>query len=203
MIYVRDNTSLCFFHIPRCAGRWLNYVLYFNEFKLATLDNHNEVIDGYEFMHLPKSLLDGLPEQQFAFVRDPVQRFLSAAGFHRMFDTYDLNNITFDKFFEAVYVEIKESPSKRQFLMPQTTFIDESVKTLKVESGLSECLPQWIKDNFNIDISMPDDAKTRRPVYDDADDLSLTSLPVSDNVKHLIQSFYHADYVEFNYPKNV
>lgn len=177
-------------------------MLYHNQFRLTSLDNHNDIVGGYEFMHLPKSLMPDPPKHQFAFVRDPIKRFLSSAGFHCMFDNYDLDTITTDEFFEAMYVKINDSPSKRQFLVPQVTFLDSDVKTLKVESGLSESLCAWLKDKFDIDISMPGDAKTKRPVYNDADARSLTSLPVSLNVQQNIQSFYHADYVEFNYRKN-
>ena len=200
MIYNRDDSSLCFFHIPRCAGRWLNYILYHNQFKLESSDNHNDIVDGYEFMHLPKSYLDNLPNNQFAFVRDPAKRFLSGAGFHRMFDLYDLDNMTPDEFSRAVYVEMDRKPHKRQFLMPQVTFIDNDVERLKVESGLSKSLCTWMTNTFGISISMPNDAEARRPVYNDADTRSLTTFPISRDLQRNIESFYHADYAEFDYP---
>jgi len=203
MIYTREDSFLCFFHIPRCAGRWLNYVLYHNQYQLTSLNDHNDIVDGYEVMHLPKSYIDNLPENQFTFVRDPVKRFLSASGFHQMFDLYDLENMTADEFSRAVYNEMHYKPYKRQFLMPQVTFIDDDVKRLKVESGLSQSLCAWMQNNFNINISMPADAASKRPVYSESDTRSLSNQPTSSDVIRNIQTFYNADYAAFDYPKNL
>jgi len=196
MLLKKNNTEFFFVHIPRTAGRYVSKLFEKNNFKFADLSSFEKYC-GVEKVHLHHDLLKDFDKynksKKFTIVRDPLEKFISAA-------TIDLglNKKNFSLEFDSIqnilnYVKLNNEKSSNNWFRPQHEFISEDCKIWKYEDGFFNKFSKFIFDNFNIQIKFFDvDCKNS---YDDV----FKKINVTKKIKEAIKIIYKKDYDILNY----
>lgn len=147
-----NNKNIFFCHIPKCAGSSVEQWLIKQGFEISFL-NTNFCEGGREHWSRssPQHILyedrinlfyDGFFDYEFAIIRDPVDRFLSAFSHNRKKIGYHLSLASFIRRMER---NIRSSGAYfgRKFdnhFLPAVRFLSPNTKLLPFEKGIDYCL---------------------------------------------------------------
>jgi hypothetical protein len=183
LIYTKD---WCVLHIPRTSGTnfKVNALMKYNN--SAIMPHASPTITDRLSQHNPITSFDMGSRKVYAVIRHPYTRALSLytyavndPAFKVMF-----NNVSFRDFWELDISEYCDWSLKT----PQYDFIDDTVKTFKIEESLAELysLTKVIsyKSGVNSSVSNINDYN-------------------NNNNRILVESIFNEDYHRFNYKKGI
>ena len=202
------NKKFFFIHIPRTAGRFVEFNLENCGWRFDSKSNLNcktryDIIDGIELSHFPREYyqkyLDVKNIPHIAIVRNPVDKFISASFLFNDFygsNAQELmeNPVTF---FSIISSMLMREPDK-SFYLPQVDFLSNKTHIWKYEDGFGNYFSEWISSIVGIKIKMVeewDDIYERIKSCDESNKLDKT-----DSIIYNVMQFYRQD-IEKLYPE--
>jgi hypothetical protein len=203
MLYVKEDKKIFHVHIPRTGGRYIKEVLSNNGYNRFH-DDYDQSIYGISIMHLHYPLYEMLEDvstsQHLAIVRNPFERFASAA--HCMINEWYL------EMEDDVYSALETEDGLNQFieyhaitkrynsnwLRPQYEFISEKTIVYKYENGLSKPFIEWFNGQFNDNIEHKEYS-----YYGDPAELKPNKVKENKKIESNVMKYYSKDYEILDY----
>lgn len=194
-LYSIENKYICFIHIPKCAGSYIENLL---EKKLGTPLLYSkfqpEVLLTVP-QHLTYREICSLNFQendfayQFCIVRDPYERIESEFFYQKRVYKIKYNKINFSKWLIKSLKEAVKNPHyMKSHFRPQTDFLGENTNFFKLESDLQKSLEELSNICGGLDFS---DEKVNAS--------SREQLVWSKRALQVFNSFYTADFENLGY----
>ena len=189
---------LYFIHIPRTAGRYLNSLFKQNGFQIryddySVIDNiSNKEIPHLEEPHYRRYNKNKVP--YFCIIRDPIDRFISAISQHTGSNFYEFNP---DEIFQSQrhfnnYLDNLNNTLTSNWFLPQHCFISKDTHIWKYNKEFKFDFLNWLKEKFNIQITIKENARSHITYRDLHKKYSLDK-----KYYPLIKEYYRKDYELF------
>ena len=202
-LFIKDNIKVFHVHIPRTGGRYIKEVLKQNGYQIY-YDDYDQSIYGISIMHLHYPLYEMLDDvsnsAQFAIVRNPFDRFVSAA--HCMIKEWyfeiedDIESALETKEGLEQFIEY-HAITKRynaNWMRPQYEFICDKTLIYKYEDKLGKNFIKWFNNNFDSCVEHKEYS-----YYGDPNELLENKIKTNKKIESLIKDYYAKDYELLNY----
>ena len=203
MSLIRKNKTdyLYFIHIPRTAGRYINSLFKQNDYELR-YDDFTKIdrMTNREIPHLHKPHYRRYNVNRapiFCIVRNPIDRFISAISPHTGSNFYEFNPEEIFKSQKHLnnYLDNLNNTLTSNWFLPQHCFIDKDTHIWKYEDQFKFNFLNWLKDKFNITLTIKENAKSHITYRD-----LHKRYPLDKKYYPFIKEYYRKDY-ELFYPR--
>lgn len=190
--FVHKDTGkkVFFIHIPRTAGRFVEANLLANGFEWAekhldtgrgTMSIVNDIeITHYHREHYQKYLNIEEDTPQFAIVRNPIDRFMSASWYFKRYGDFIQRDLEHPEIFNSIFYGIPFEIT-RHWYRPQVDFLSDKTNIWKFEYGLREGFISWLSNLIGVDLKLYEDVEYHK-VSDEGNKLVRTK-PLEDNIR--------------------
>lgn len=205
-IFVKDDTSVLFIHIPKTGGTSLGEGLLKSGWKRTFYQSPGTDPDRYHLIrvsqqHYHARLLRAtlrIPkfDLRFCMVRDPIARFRSEYAMRRQ-DPADGAEHVVDAWAEERFARYAEEPTLLDnHLRPQHEFLVRDTVVYRYEDGLEAAVDD-LRDNHAIDINV--ELKRRTSSQSRPDRLSSRDVQISRRLEGRLRELYARDFEQFGY----
>ena len=186
-------------HIPRTAGRYLDWNFMLNGFQME--NNTTPNIEGVEVQHLHRDLYEqyldvaGIPH--ISVVRNPIDRFISCSIFLKRMYGDDIQDAMEDEnLFYSMLENFPFEDAGRNWFRSQIDFITSDTHLWKFEDGFGDDFCEWVGDIIGVKgFHTKSDVPYPRLTTDESKKLKKSAKLVNN-----IKSLYRQD-IEHLYPE--
>lgn len=223
MIFEKEGVSVCFVHIPRNGGRYIQKLLKTNSFRMSkkTIEMQKQGFHlDQEYMHLTyDKVFDVHPEavasKKVVIVRNPIDKFKSAVNSEWSMKLYfggyekflEMNDpVIFDHTMRKKRYSLRTKGRTFAFkglantftnwFRPQHEFFDEDFCVWKFENGFGKEFSTFLHDEVGLDVDINKIVESTYSLKDY--DNKIDGFVLSEKIKENILNFYRTDYDIWN-----
>ena len=202
--YPNPTKRFLFVHIPRTAGRFLEYNIEENGFEPEQVIWKS--VDGIEVAHFHNELylkhfddLGSIPH--FTVVRNPIDRFFSCSIFLKRMYGDDIQEAMEDPMMFHSMLENFPLTQAVNWFRPQVDFLTDDTNIWKFEDGFGDDFCEWLNDVVGFDFTFterkPDSSRSLEYLDSDHTNNKLDKTPALVNN---VTALYRKD-IEQLYPE--
>ncbi len=201
--HVESGKRLLFIHIPRTAGRFVEWNLVEQGWDWddkVGVDNMYKSVEGIELAHFHKEFyekyLDVKDIPHISIVRNPIDRFISASiWLTRLYGDDIQESMEDPMMFSSMIYNFPASESLNWY-RPQVDFLSDKTHVWRFEDGIGYEFSNWISGIVGVDIKMDKDLKyLKHPkMREDSPD---SRLKKTDALIDNLKVFYRKDFSKF------
>ena len=203
--FVHKNTGkkVFFAHIPRTAGRFVEANLFLNGFEWVeknldtgrgTMSIVNDIeVAHYHREHYQKYLNIEEDTPQFAIVRNPIDRFMSASWYFKRYGDFIQRDLEDPEIFRDLFYGIPFEIT-RHWYRPQVDFLTNQTHIWKFENGISKEFISWLSNIVGVNLKLHEDVDYQK-VSDESNKLERTQR-LENNIKEVYRNDFEVLYPE-------
>jgi hypothetical protein len=205
-IFVKDDISVLFIHIPKTGGTSLGEGLLKSGWKRTFYQSPGTEPDHYHLIrvsqqHYHARLLRAalrVPkfDLRFCMVRDPLARFRSEYAMRRQDPADGAEHVVEEWAEERLRRYSTEPTFLDNHLRPQHEFLVENTVVYRYEDGL-EAAVNDLRDGHGIDIKV--ELKRRQSSHSRPDRLASSDVQISRRLEGRLRELYARDFEQFGY----
>jgi len=198
-LYVKENNSCYFIHIPRTGGRYVRALFHNTPGIECKYHRFDIIVDGKEVCHFHYPLYNDLSNVKnvphITIVRNPIDRFFSLIRNIGDSDIIKFNSITSeDDFINFIKFQLEVESFHNNWFLPQSKFVSNKTNIWKYEQGFNEDFFDWILDKTGIQLT------NKKVNYAHFENENQSEYDIDINkIKNYIKNFYHEDFKMFGY----
>ena len=201
--HVESGKRLLFIHIPRTAGRFVEWNLVEQGWEWddkVGIDNMYKSVDGIELAHFHKEFyekyLDVKDIPHVSIIRNPIDRFISSSiWLTRLYGDDIQESMEDPMMFSSMIYNFPASESLNWY-RPQVDFLSDKTHVWKFEDGIGDEFSSWISGIVGVDIKMDKDLKYLKHPRMREDSVE-SRLKKTDALIHNLSIFYRKDFSKF------
>ena len=207
--HVPTDKRFFFAHIPRTAGRFVEYNLIMldqnniiwdppEQKKLDTGFGIMSIVNGAEIAHYHKELyeehldVEGIPH--FSIVRNPIDRFISGSIYLKRHYGNDIQELMEDEMYFYSMLENFPIEGSANWYRPMVDFMTDKTHIWKFENGFGDNFFSWLSGIIGVDVAFEDGVYY--PQQKDEDN----KLEKTPKLIHNLKQLYRKD-IEAFYPE--
>ena len=201
--HVESGKRLLFIHIPRTAGRFVEWNLVEQGWEWddkVGIDNMYKSVDGIELAHFHKEFyekyLDVKDIPHVSIIRNPIDRFISSSIWLTRLYGDDIQPAMEDPMMFSSMIYNFPAPESLNWYRPQVDFLSDKTHVWRFEDGIGDEFSSWISGIVGVDIKMDKDLKyLKHPkMREDSPD---SRVKKTDALIDNLKVFYRKDFSRF------
>ena len=201
--FVHNDTGkkIFFTHIPRTAGRFVEANLSLNGFEwvekhLDTGRGTMSIVNGIEVTHYHRehyqkylNIEEDTP--QFAIVRNPIDRFMSASWYFKRYGDFIQRDLEDPQMFRSIFYGIPFEIT-RHWYRPQVDFLTNQTHIWRFENKIGEEFISWLSRIVGVKLKLYNDVDYLK-VSDEGNKLKRTQL-LENNIREVYKEDFEVLY---------